>query len=129
MGKAIDTNILSFALTRMDVTTWTELPRKHAASQVSGYRECQSLSVVMVGSSEKSCVRCDQADDLLSLVADLQEEVEMLRSISESEKETLMESCSAIPERETGTATKKTPRSRRSVTSPYQAEDSSLNEE
>ncbi|GAB0208322.1 hypothetical protein GRJ2_003297900 [Grus japonensis] len=71
----------------MDVATQTELTQKHAATQLSGCRECQSLSLGMDGSSENSCVRCDQVDDLLSLVAELREEVERLRSIREAEKE------------------------------------------
>ena len=78
---------MSSVLTRMDVSTQTELPRKHAAIQVSGCRACQSLSLVMDSSSKNSCVRCDQVDDLLSLVAELREEVERLRLIRESEKE------------------------------------------
>jgi len=80
-------NAVSSALTRMDVATQTELPRKHAAIQVSGCRECQSLSLVTDVSGENSGVRCDWVDDLLSLVAELREEVERLRSIRESEKE------------------------------------------
>jgi len=62
---------MSSALTRMHVATQTELPQNNAAIQVSGFRECQSLSLVTDGSSEKSCMRCDQVDDLLSLVAEL----------------------------------------------------------
>ena len=78
---------MSSALTRMHVATQTELPQNNAAIQVSGFRECQSLSLVTDGSSEKSCMRCDQVDDLLSLVAELWQEVERLRTIMESEKE------------------------------------------
>ncbi|GAB0179564.1 hypothetical protein GRJ2_000421700 [Grus japonensis] len=59
----------------MDVATQTELLQKHAATQVSGCRECQSLSLGMDGSEENGCVRCDQVDDLLSLVAELREKV------------------------------------------------------
>lgn len=76
------------ALARMDVATQTELPQKHAAIQASGCRACQSLSLGADGTSENSRVRCDQVDDLLSLVAELQQEVERLRSIRVSEKET-----------------------------------------
>ena len=79
--------VTSSALARMDVATQTELPRKHAAVQVSGCRGCQCLSLATGGSSENSCVRCDRVDDLLSMVAELREEVERLRSIRESEKE------------------------------------------
>lgn len=77
---------ISPALTRMDVATQTELPQKAKAIQFSGSVECQSLSLVTDGSSESSCVRCYQVDDLLSLVAESQEEVERLRSIRNSEK-------------------------------------------
>ncbi|KAK4826358.1 hypothetical protein QYF61_007952 [Mycteria americana] len=119
----------SSALTKMDVATQTELPRKHAATQVSGCRECQGLSLVTDGSSENSCVRCDQVDNLLSLVAELQEEVERLRSIRESEKEidwwihalpSLRQEQEQPPERKQDQGD--------AVSSPHQAEDSSLKE-
>ena len=70
-----------------DVATQTKLPWKHAAIQVSCCREYQRLSLVTFGSSEKSCVRRDQVGDLLSLVAELREEVETLRNSSVSEKD------------------------------------------
>ncbi|KAK4814671.1 hypothetical protein QYF61_024978 [Mycteria americana] len=54
--------------------TRTELPRKHAATQVSGCRECLGLSLFPHGSRADSCVRCDQVDDLLCVVAELREE-------------------------------------------------------
>lgn len=44
-----------------DVAIQTELPWKHIAVQDLGCRACQSLSLVIGGSSENSCVRCDQA--------------------------------------------------------------------
>ncbi|KAK4817905.1 hypothetical protein QYF61_002388 [Mycteria americana] len=74
-------------LARVDVAAQTELPGKHAATQVSGCRECLGLSLFMHGSRADSCVRCDQVDDLLCMVAELREEVERLRSIREAEKE------------------------------------------
>ncbi|GAB0203337.1 zinc finger protein 462-like [Grus japonensis] len=40
--------------------------------------ECLSLSLGLEGSRDNSCLRCDQVDDLLSLVAELKEEVERL---------------------------------------------------
>ncbi|KAK4810652.1 hypothetical protein QYF61_007389 [Mycteria americana] len=86
-------------LARVDVATQMELPQKHAATQVSGCRECQGLSLFMDGSSEDSCVRCDQVDDLLCMVAELQEEVERLRSIREAEKE-IDWWCHALPPRD-----------------------------
>jgi len=69
------------AITRPNVATQTELLHKQAAVQVSGCRECLSLALVLEGSRQKACVCCDQVDDLLSLVAELKEEVERLRSI------------------------------------------------
>ena len=41
----------------------------------------------MLGEGDSSHVRCDQLNDLLSLVVDLKEEVERLRSIKECERE------------------------------------------
>ena len=64
-----------------------ELPRKHVAVHVLVSRGCLSLSVLSEGSSDNTCVCCDQLDDLLSLVAELKEEVERLRSIRECERE------------------------------------------
>ena len=61
---------MSSALARMDVVTQTELPRKHGAARVLGCRACQRLSLVTDGSGGSSWVRCDQVDDLLSLVAE-----------------------------------------------------------
>ena len=75
------------AVTRRSVGTQTEAARKHTGVQVSGYRECLSLALVPEDSRDNSCVRCDQVKDLLSLVADLKEEVERLRSIRECESE------------------------------------------
>lgn len=76
--------VMSPALARMDVATQRELPQKYETIQSPGCRKYQSLSVVMDGSRHNSCVRCDQADDLLSWVSDLQEEVGRIRK---SEKE------------------------------------------
>ena len=73
--------------TRKNVVIQMELPRKHAAVQVPGCRECLSLSILPEGSSDSTCVCCDQLDDLLSLVVELKEEVEILRSIRECERE------------------------------------------
>jgi len=45
---------MSSALARMDVATQTELPRNHAAVQVPGYREGQSLSLLMDGIARRA---------------------------------------------------------------------------
>ncbi|KAK4808483.1 hypothetical protein QYF61_005800, partial [Mycteria americana] len=74
-------------ITRRNVATQTELPCKHTAIQVSGCGECLSLSLTPEGSRDNNCFQCNQVDDLLSLVAELKEEVERLRSIRECERE------------------------------------------
>ncbi|XP_009470361.1 PREDICTED: death-associated protein 1 [Nipponia nippon] len=76
------------AIARRDVATQTELPLKHAATQVSGCRECQGLALVTGYCRDNTCVRCEQVEDLLSMVAELKEEVARLRSIRECERET-----------------------------------------
>ena len=53
----------------------------HAAVQVSGCGECLALSLLQEGSRDTTCVRCEQVEDLLSLVGKLNEEVERLRGI------------------------------------------------
>jgi len=75
------------ALARRGVGIQTEAPRKNAGVQVSGCRECLSLALVPVNSRDNCCVRCEQVNDLLSLLAELKEEVERLRSIRECERE------------------------------------------
>lgn len=57
------------------------------SAQVSGCSECQSLALAVQWDEDNTCVRCDQVNDLLSLVADLKEEVERLRRIRECERE------------------------------------------
>jgi len=72
---------------RRSMGTQTEVLHKHTAVQVSGCRECLSLALVPEDSRDNGCVECDQVNDLLSLVVELKEEVERLRSIRESESE------------------------------------------
>ena len=57
------------------------------AVQVSGCRECQSLLLPREDGKDATCVRCKQVDELLSLVVELREEVERLRTIRECEWE------------------------------------------
>ena len=75
------------AAARKNVETQTEVPKQDASAQVSGCSECQSLAFAVLGEEDSRCVRCDQLNDLLSLVVDLKEEVERLRSIKECERE------------------------------------------
>ncbi|KFV63962.1 hypothetical protein N307_13186, partial [Dryobates pubescens] len=69
------------------VSAQTGVEHKQVGVQVSGCRECWSLALEMQGSGDNSCIRCDQVNFLLSLVAELKEEVSRLRSIRESERE------------------------------------------
>ena len=55
--------------------------------QASGCRECLSLALVLEDSRYNICVRCDQVNDLLSLVAEMKEEEQSLRNIRECERE------------------------------------------
>ena len=55
--------------------------------QVSVCSEYQSLAFAVLGEGGSTCVRCNQLNDLLSLVADLKEELERLRSTKECEME------------------------------------------
>jgi len=76
------------ALARRSVRTQTKAPHKNAGVQVSGCRECLSLVLVPADSRDNGCLRCEQVNDVLSLLAELKEEVERLRSIRECERET-----------------------------------------
>jgi len=93
VGNAYPGDILAMvttrgkALARRSVWTQTEAPLKNAGVQVSGCRKCLSLALVPADSRDNCCVRCEQVNDLLSLVAELKEEAERLRSIQECERE------------------------------------------
>lgn len=49
-----------------------ELPQKHGAVQVTRCRKGQSVTLLLEGSRENSCVRSDHVDSLFSLVAELE---------------------------------------------------------
>lgn len=68
------------------VTQMKGLPRI-AAVQVSSCSECLSLMLLREGGRDSNCVRCEQVDELLSLVVELKEEVKRLRTIRECEWE------------------------------------------
>ena len=72
---------------KKNVETQTEIPKQYASAQVSGCSDCLSLAFAVLGNRDSTCVRCNQLNDLLSLVADLKEEVERLMSIRECERE------------------------------------------
>jgi len=77
----------SSLLVRKEAATQTEVPRKHAALQISGCSVCHQLALETDNSKGNICIRCNQADYLLCLVAELREEVDRLRSIREAEQE------------------------------------------
>ncbi|PKU34027.1 glycerol kinase [Limosa lapponica baueri] len=74
--------VMCSTLTRVDVGIQTEFPQKHVAVQVTGCRECQDLLLLTDGNCETCSIRCEQMNDLLSLVAELKE-VERLRNTRE----------------------------------------------
>ena len=51
-----------------------EGPPGNVAVQVSGSRECLSLVLSEEGGRDSTCVRCEQVDELLSLVVELKAE-------------------------------------------------------
>ncbi|XP_048824010.1 uncharacterized protein LOC125703493 [Lagopus muta] len=75
------------ARSNKSVATQTEGLPRCAAVQVSGCRECLSLLLPGDDGRDGTCVRCEQLDELLSLVVELREEVERLRSIRDCERE------------------------------------------
>ena len=70
-----------WACTRKTVVTQTEGLPRNVAVQVSGCRQCQSLLLTREDGKDATCVRCEQVDELFSLVGELKEEVERLRTI------------------------------------------------
>lgn len=86
-----DTTVISIkpkAIACRSTPTQTELPQKHAAVQACGCRECLSLALAPESRRDYICVKWDQVDDLLSLVAELKEEVEKLKSIRGCDRKT-----------------------------------------
>jgi len=75
------------AIARRNVVTQMKLLHKHTAVQVSSCRERLSLALLPDIRSDSSSFQCDQLKGLLSLVAELKEEVERLSSIRECNRE------------------------------------------
>ncbi|OPJ76701.1 hypothetical protein AV530_009634 [Patagioenas fasciata monilis] len=69
------------------VVTQTEGLLRTVAVQVSGCRKHQSLLLPGEEGQHSTCVRCEQVEDLLSMVVTLQEEVKRLRSIRDCKNE------------------------------------------
>lgn len=85
MGAMVSTR--QKVLARKNVATQTECPPKSMAIQVSSCSKFLSVLLLVKGSMDSICVRCEQVDNLLSMVVKLKEEVERLRSIRECEQE------------------------------------------
>ena len=67
--------------TKKTAVTQTEGLPRNVAVQVSSCRECQSLLLPREDGKDATCVRCEQVDELLSLVVELRDKVERLRTI------------------------------------------------
>jgi len=65
------------------VATQTESLPRNVVVQVSGCTECLNLLLLRENGKDATCMRCEQVDELLSLVVELREEVERLRTIRE----------------------------------------------
>ena len=70
------------------LATQTEVPSQDASTQVTGCVDCWSLTFAVPDDGSRTCIRCDQLNDLLLFVIDLKEEVERLRTIKDCERET-----------------------------------------
>lgn len=66
----------------------TEALCLHVGVQTPGCGGCQSLAFAMDCDRDNRCVRCEQVNDLLSLVGELKEAVARQRIIRECEEET-----------------------------------------
>lgn len=80
------TSIKPKAIARRSAATQTELPQKHKPVQACNCRECLSLALAPKDRRDYTWVQWEQVDDLLSLVAELREEVESLKSIRGSDR-------------------------------------------
>lgn len=76
------------AIAGRSTVTQTELPQKHAPVQVCSCRQGLSLALAPESRRDYTCVQWYRVDDLLSLMAELREEVERLKNIRESDRKT-----------------------------------------
>mgnify|MGYP001853955397 FL=1 len=89
-SETTDSNKVSIrkqACPKKAVATQTEDLPRNMAVQVSGCRKCLRLLLLRKGGKDATCVRCEQVDELLSLVVELREEADRLRTIRECERE------------------------------------------
>jgi len=76
------------AYPRKPLVTQTDGLSRNVAVQVSGCRECLSLLLPGEGSRDSTCVRCEQVDELLSLVVEHKKQGQRLRTLRKCEWET-----------------------------------------
>ena len=91
VAEATGLNMVStrqWTCSKKTVATQTEGLPRNVAVQVSSCKECLSLLLLEEGVRDSTCVRCEQVDELLSLVVELTEEMETLMTIRECEWET-----------------------------------------
>jgi len=72
---------------RTNAATQRELPFKHATTQASSCGVYEGIFLEEKSDCNQTCEKCDQTDELLCLVAELQDEVSRLKSIQEPERE------------------------------------------
>ena len=61
------------ALAQRNVVTQMECLPMNVVVHVCGCSECLSLLLSVKGSRDSTCMRCEQVDDLLSMVSELKE--------------------------------------------------------
>ena len=76
-----------WACPKKAVATQTEGLPRNVAVHTSGCRGCLSLLLLGEGSRDSTGVGSEQVDELLSMVMELKEEVERLRTIRDCEQE------------------------------------------
>lgn len=82
-------DLLASGKTNGDIQT--ELLFKDATMQVSGCGMSEGIFLEMESDCKQDCGSCDQIDELLCFVAELQEELSSRLSIQESEGDSSME--------------------------------------
>lgn len=78
---------------RASAATQREFLFKHATTQVSSCGLCEWIFLEVENDCKQECKRCDQVNELLWLMAELQEEVVRLRTVREFERDFDQRSC------------------------------------
>ena len=75
------------ALVKKNIPTQTKCLSKNVAVQASRFGSYLSLLLPLEGGRDTTCVRCEQVEVLFSMIVELREKEERLRSIRENEQE------------------------------------------